>query len=197
MSGIQPKYKKESLKAPTHQLQFTIGIITETHLLPGEVNALVISKYQMKDKMGGNKHKGGVLIMAKIGTARKKFSRTRKPSKPIDTCSALLYPTGIGKSREYAIQITGIYIPPSAQTRGANQDGKQQDVKQQQKHQDVLIAPGCQATTKKGTPLNHLMVGDFNPHCWAENASMNYQEWVMEQSPWGLADPNLRHWILA
>ena len=63
MDGLRTKYKKKSLIALTHHLQFTIGVITETNLLPQEVDALTIPKYQILDKTGDSKHKGGVLII--------------------------------------------------------------------------------------------------------------------------------------
>ena len=162
MDGLRAKYKEESLLALTRHLQFTIGVITETNLLPQEVDALVIPKYRILDKMGNNKHKGGVLIMAKIGTACTVFHRAEKPPSPIGTCSILLYPTG---QEDYAIQITGVYIPPSALITGENLR--------------TPTAPGSRAETKGGMPISHLLVGDFNPNCWATNASMTYQEWTV------------------
>ena len=178
MDGLRAKYKKESLMTRTHHLQFTIGVIAETNLPPQDVDALTIPKYQILDKTGNNKHKGGVLIMAKIGAACKVFHRAEKPPSPVDTCSVLLYPTG---QEDYAIQITGVYVPPSALVTGESLR--------------TLTAPGRRAETKGGMPISHLLVGDFNPNCWAENASMNYQEWAAEQGLWNLADPRLPTYV--
>ena len=178
MDGLRTKYKKESLLALTHHLQFTIGVITETNLLPQEVDALTIPKYQILDKMGNSKHKGGVMIMAKIGVACTVFKRVKKPPSPIDTCSVLLYPTG---REDYVIQITGVYIPPSALITG--------------ERLQTLTAPGCRAETEAGRPYSHLLLGDFNPNCWAENASLNYQEWTAEQGLWNLSDPKLPTYV--
>ena len=174
MAGLRTKYKKESLRALAHHLQFTIGIITETNLLKPEVDALQIPGYRIIDDQGTSKHCGGVLIMAKVTTPCRKVTRTQRPPDPINTCSVLLSPTGL---EEYSLQITGIYIPPSALAVG--------------EQLITLTDPGCRETAKSGEPLSHLLIGDFNPNCWRENEGTPYQEWVMEHGLWDLANPNL------
>ena len=92
MDGLQTKYKKDSLRALARHLQFTNGVITGTHLLKPEVEALQIPGYRIIDDQGTSKHRGGVLIMAKTETPRKKVTRTQWPPDPINTCSVLLSP---------------------------------------------------------------------------------------------------------
>ena len=178
MDGLRTKYKKESLKALAHHLQFTVGIITETHLLDPEVDALAVPDYLILDKMGSSKHRGGVLILARATAPCRKFTQTTKPPETIDTCSIILYPTGI---EDYAIQITGVYIPPSAQATG--------------EQLSLLTQPGCQAFTRQGSAISHLLIGDFNPNCWADKGGMQYQEWLSDLGLWGLSDPSLPTYI--
>ena len=174
MGGLRSPYKKESLRALAHHLQFTIGVITETHLLDPEVDALQIPNYRIIDKKGSSKFLGGVLILVRTTTSCRKFTRPIQPVNSIDTCSMVLHPTG---AEDYAIQITGIYIPPSAKIDGDNLN--------------PLLHPDCRARTPEGEITSHLLIGDFNPNCWAENAEIQYQEWIIGHGLWELADPHL------
>ena len=116
--------------------------------------------------------------MAKIGTPCKRAPRECWPPDPIDTCSVLLCPTN---AEGYALQITGIYIPPSALATS------EQLVS--------LTDPRCRAAAMEGGPLSHLLIGDFNPNCWSEGDSTQFQEWIMEQGMWDLTDPSLPTYV--
>ena len=85
MDGLRTKYKKGSLKALAHHLQFTIGVTTDTHPLDAEVDALAIPNYLILEKAGNSKHRGGVPILARSTTPCWKLARTRQPPEPIDT----------------------------------------------------------------------------------------------------------------
>ena len=61
--GLRTSYKTESLKEMGRQLQFGIGVITETHLLNAEAEALEIPGYRVIAKDGHNTQRGGVLIL--------------------------------------------------------------------------------------------------------------------------------------
>ena len=177
-AGLRAKYKKESLRALAHRLQFTIGVITETNLLKQEADALQIPGYRIIDDHGTSKHRGGVLIMAKTEAPCRKVIRRQRPPDPINTCSVLISPTGL---EEDSIQVAGIYIPPSALAMG--------------EQLSTLVDSNYRETAKSGEPFSHLLIGDFNPNCWRENERKQYHEWVTESGLWDLADPALPTFI--
>ena len=99
------------------RLRFTVGIITETNLRDEEADSILIPGYQIIDKIGDNKHRGGVLILAESTAHCVKQKNIPKPPRPIDACVVMLYPTG---KEDYAIRITGIYIPPKLKQPRSN-----------------------------------------------------------------------------
>ena len=52
VGGLRRSYKKESLRAVAHDLKFTVGVITETHLLKHEADKATFPGYQVLNKLG-------------------------------------------------------------------------------------------------------------------------------------------------
>ena len=99
ISGLRTDYKKESLKEMAYQLKFGVGIITETHLLNHEADALKIPHYSVLHREGHSRRKGGVLILAHGNAACRKLETITPPPRLIDGCSRMLYPTRLSSSR--------------------------------------------------------------------------------------------------
>ena len=148
MGWLRTKYKKEFLNAMAYHLKFNIGVITETNLLESETDAIKIKEYRIVDKMGTSKHRGGVLILADHTVDCRGLDNIQKPQFPIDACSFIAYPTG---SEDYRIRITGVYIPPCAETAP--------------RHLRSLVDPDHQTHNHMGERISNLLVGDFNPNC--------------------------------
>ena len=59
------------------------------------------------------------MILADTETTCRQLNKAPEPSYPIDACAILLYPTD---EEAYALRITGIYVPPSAEATPARLD---------------------------------------------------------------------------
>ena len=170
--GLRTPYKKESLRELTRQLALSVGIITETHLLDSEAAELQIPGYQVLDRMGNSKHRGGVLILVDTNKSVRKLDEIQALGHQIDACSFLLCPT---HEEDCAIQITGVYIPPSSHATPEMLRPLAEDRQCSVNGQDSL--------------LSHLIVGDLNPNCWEGDSDEKYKEWLLEAGIWELSDP--------
>ena len=155
-----------------HQLQFDIGIITETHIPEEEMGAFQLPGYELIHKVGSNKQLGEVMIIATPHVSCKKLENVPPPKSPVDACSCLLYPA---KTEEYSIRLTGLYVPPSAEATP-----------------DMLRALTDPADlTSEGGRRNvtHLIVWDLNPNTWSRRDKTLYHEWIHENGMWELSHP--------
>ena len=71
IDGLRVPYEKESLKAMLHHTAFSIVLITETHVLKAEAEALVAPGYEIIGKAGTSRHRGGVLALADLSVSIK------------------------------------------------------------------------------------------------------------------------------
>ena len=99
IGGLRSPYRVESLKEMAHQLRFGIGVITETHMLEAEMNALEIPGYEIIHKYGISKFLGGVMILAAPYVSCKKLTTPPLLPTPIDACSCLICPERGEKSQ--------------------------------------------------------------------------------------------------
>ena len=169
--GLRTKYKKESLKEMAHQLKFGVAIITETHLLDDEADALVIPGYEVLHRDGHSRQKGGVLILVHENIACRKLTGLLPLPRPLDSCSCILYPT---KEESYGIRLTGLYVPPSAEATPEMM---------------TKVTQPC-AEDAKGK-LSQVIIGDLNPNTWKGGHKGRYIEWLSEAGLWELSDPDL------
>ena len=163
IGGLRSPYKLESLKEMAHQVQFGIAIITETHMLNEEMEALKIPGYEVIHKQGTNKQLGGVMIIAAPQMSCKKIEDGPTLPAPIDACSCLVYPT---HETGYTICLTGIYVPPSAEATP--------------QMLMPLVAPQKFLQTAATPNPTHLVVGDLNPNSWKRKDCDLYHEWINE-----------------
>ena len=84
IGGLRLLYKKKPLKEMARQLQFDIGIITETHMLEEEMQAFQLPGYELIHKVGSNKQLGGVMIIATPQVSCGKLENAPLPKSPID-----------------------------------------------------------------------------------------------------------------
>ena len=171
ISGLRTDYKKESLKEMAYQLKFDVGVITETHLLNHEADALKIPHYSVLHREGHSRRKGGVLILAHENVACRKLETIIPLPRLVDGCSCMLYPT---KDERYPIRVTGLYVPPSAEA------------------DPELLAEVTQPCVEdRDGQISQLIVGDLNTNTWRGGCSDKYYEWLSEAGLWELSDPDL------
>ena len=96
--------------------------------------------------------------MANSSVSVRKMEDPFFPHNQIDACSLLLHPT---HEENYAIQVTGVYIPPSAE---ATPDMLQ-----------LLVEDQHRMRNGQGDLLSHLLVGDFNPNCWRGTPTTSFK----------------------
>ena len=171
ISGLRTAYKKESLKEMAYQMQFRIAVITETHLLNHEADALKIPRYSVLHREGHSRQKGGVLILAHGNVACRKLETATPLPRPIDGCSCMLYPT---KDDQYPVRLTGIYIPQSAEATP-----------------ELLAGVTQPCAEDQDGPISQLVIGDHNANTWQGGCSDKYYEWLSEAGLWELSDPDL------
>ena len=173
IGGLRTPYKVESLKSMAAHLKISIGVITETHLLNKEVGKLVIPGYKVVDKAGSSRHKGGVMILVDGHTSVRKPKGLPKPEDAVDACTVLVYPAS---AEEFALRLTGLYLPPSAEVT--------------QSMLEKVVGPAYQTFNRQGVPASHLIMGDLNPNCSRGGGKQLYLEWVLSNELWELSDPS-------
>ena len=131
-----------------------------------EVEKLAFKNYDIcaKDCQEDRATKG-VLILASHQVSTDVVENPPKMPSPNNVCSAHLYPAG---DRAYCIQITGLYLPPSA----------------------MPCLEDMVGVTRPGR-INRLLLGDFNPNSWAGEGDSQFHEWLAGTTAWELSDPAL------
>ena len=176
--GLGPTlpHKFEALKQVLFDLRASVAVITESHLNAEETKRLVIPGYTVdcKDCREDTAH-GGVFIAVRQGVAHKVLPKVNRPLLPINACSMLVYPTG---EEDYAIRITGVYLPPPP------------TVTVEPSMLDSLTEKESQTEYATGGTISHLIVGDFNQNSWKGGNDSLYHEWITEAGMWELSDPS-------
>ena len=155
-------------------MQIGIGIISETHLLDEDAEALGFPVYTAARKMGRSRRKEGVLTLANNDISCRKLVGVPKSLPPIDACSCILYPT---EEDTYQIRITGVYVPPSAEARS--------EMTEAPLERDYHIRG-------QGSGLaSDFLAGDFNPNTWKGGGGKLSHEWLAESGLCELSNPAL------
>ena len=174
IGGLRSPYRVESLKEMIHQLKVGIAVITETHMLDDEMDALQIPGYELVHKYGVSKFMGGVMILAGPQVNCRKLTSPPLLPAPIDSCSCIVYPK---RCEEQQMRLTGIYLPPSAEAIPSM-------LRTLTKSLDLSSEGGLR-------DLTHLIVGDLNPNTWKHRDKDLYHEWISEEGLWELSHPEL------
>ena len=175
INGLRKKRKKALLGKLLRDLQIGVAIITETHLRESELGRVKYRKYHTmadycRPTPEGQRIGGGVLILAHTNFSTEELPRAKELAPIIEHCACRIYPTA---NPITAIDIIGVYIPPSGAT----------SLSTDLLHDILLDRDGKQE--EELTPC--LIAGDFNTTSWG----LLYEEWVQTEGMIELVDPNI------
>ena len=58
-------------------------------------------------------------------------------------------------------------------------------------HLATVAQKKYQSCNQRGEVLSHVVIGDFNPDCWAGDSNSTFHEWLIRDGIWELTDPSL------